>query len=265
MLLVLKPAVDEFLLEKNLEIPQEKSFLFNIRENEIRFFGFSFRKRKFNYRTKSETAWKNKNTKSSARIDILPSQEKQKLFKLKVKKIISVHSDVSTLIIVLNQYLKGWAHYFNTTSTSAEHVRKCHRPDFRLCWKKVLQFHPNLTRDRLKKRFFPKHKFYQNGLYVTRAWVFSSETKLERRSDPITKVKLYNLDSVEPPKQPMISAGLNAYILIDKLRLERGVSFLASSATERVGRRQKFVCPTCGQSLKNGETFELHHSLSLKI
>lgn len=107
MLLVLKPAVDEFLLEKNLEIPQEKSFLFNIRENEIRFFGFSFRKRKFNYRTKSETAWKNKNTKSSARIDILPSQEKQKLFKLKVKKIISVHSDVSTLIIVLNQYLKG--------------------------------------------------------------------------------------------------------------------------------------------------------------
>jgi len=179
MLLVLMPAIEEFLLERGLKVLKRKSSIFNIWESEVRFLGFSFRKRAFNYRTRSEVAWEKRNTKSLARIEIIPEKGKQKLFNIKVREIVYGHTDISTLIITLSQYLRGWAGYFNATSSSAEHVRKCHQYVFNFCWKRVGRLYPKLTLKERKSRFFPKHKFHQHGRYVTRAWVFSSVTKLE--------------------------------------------------------------------------------------
>lgn len=81
---------------------------------------------------------------------------------------------------------------------------------------------------------------------------------------PTAKLRLYNLDSVKAPGLPIIGTGLNAYLPEDKLRLERSVTFHAPSTIERISARQNFICPVCGQSLRNGETLELHHSPSLK-
>jgi len=75
MLLVLMPAIEEFLLERGLKVLKRKSSIFNIWESEVRFLGFSFRKRAFNYRTRSEVAWEKRNTKSLARIEIIPKRE----------------------------------------------------------------------------------------------------------------------------------------------------------------------------------------------
>jgi len=166
MLLALMPVIDEFLSERGLEISKEKSSIMNIWESECDFWDFSLNKISFNYRTRSEAVWKKRKTKSLARIDILLT--KQKLFKSRVKEIVCVHQDIPTLIITFNQYLRGWANYFNATSTSAEHVRKCYQFVFWLCWNKVKRLYPKLTKKELKRRFFPKHKFYQNGRYVNR-------------------------------------------------------------------------------------------------
>ena len=100
MLLALMPTIDEFLSERGLEISKEKSSLVNIWESNVKFLGFSFRKKTFNYRTRAETVWEKRKSKSSVRIDILPNKEKQKLFKQKVREIVNGHTNISTLIIL---------------------------------------------------------------------------------------------------------------------------------------------------------------------
>lgn len=264
MLRVLMPAIEKFLAIRGLQISKDKSSLFNIWEDEIEFLGFSFRKRSFNYRTRVEITWKKRKMKAKSRIEILPLKAKQKLFKKKVKDIIKSHTNISILIITLNQYLRGWANYFNATSTSAEHVRKCHRYVLKLCWQKVGKIYPKLALKERKSRFFPKHKFYQNGRYVTRAWVFSSPTKLKRPSNNFAKVRLYNLDSVKAPGEAVIKTGMNAYLSKDKLQLSKKVTLVASSSVEKIAARQNFICLGCGQNLDNGEQIEIHHSPNLK-
>lgn len=145
MLRVLTPTIGKFLLERGLEMSKNKSSIFNIWESGVKFLGFSFRKRTFNYKTRSEIAWEKRSTKSLARIEIIPEKVKLKLFKTKVREIIYGHTDISILIITLSQYLRGWAGYFNATSSSSEHVRKCHQYVFKLCWARVGRLYPKLS------------------------------------------------------------------------------------------------------------------------
>ena len=60
--------------------------------------------------------------------------------------------------------------------------------------------------------------------------------------------------------------GLNAYEKADRTKLEKRILYTSfpSGAVEKMCKRQKFICPACGQSLCNGEDIEAHHSPSLK-
>lgn len=127
MLQALIPHVVEFLTERGLEISQEKSSSFNIWERDLLFLGFSFRKRRFNYKKRFEVSWDKRKQKSSSRIIVKPSINTQRKFKLKVREIIRLNTDLSTLVLKLNEYLRGWANYFALTGDSAECVRKLHR------------------------------------------------------------------------------------------------------------------------------------------
>jgi RNA-directed DNA polymerase len=266
MLKVLRPHIESFLAERGLEISKAKSSLFNIWEQEIEFLGFSFGKKRFNYKKRSEVSWEKRSYKSTSRIIIKPSNDNLRKFKDKVRDIIRSHTDLSTLVLKLNEYLRGWAMYFAITGDSAERVRGMHRFVLRQCWNKVLKLYPVTPRKTLRKRFFPKHRFYQLGRYVERSWVFSVPTKLERPSTNDAKLRLFNLDSIRAPGKAIIPAGLNAYEKADRERLEKRVLYthLPSGTVEKICRRQKFICPACGQSLSNGEDIEVHHSPSLK-
>ena len=266
MLVALRPYIEDFLAERGLEISKAKSSLFNIWEQDIEFLGFSLRKRRFNYKKRFEISWKKPSSKSSSRIIIRPSIDNLRKFKLKVRAIIRSHADLSTLVLKLNEYLRGWANYFASTGDSAEYVRKLHRFVLWACWKKVVKLYPKMPRKQIRKRFFPPHKFYQLGRYVSRAWVFSVPTKLERPSVEDAKLRLYNLDSIKAPGKGTIPLGLNAYKKEDIIKLEkRKVRGAFSSGTvEKTCKRQNFICPACGQSLENGEDIEVHHIPSLK-
>ena len=267
MLRALIPYIEKFLSERGLEISKEKSLLFNIWESSIEFLGFSFKKRRFNYKKRFEVAWKKPKTKSTARIIILPSTQNQAKFKLKIRNIIRRHSDLSTLVLKLNKYLRGWANYFALTNDSAERVRKMHRFVLKLCWNKVVKTYPHRSKKNIRKSFFPESTFYQLGRYVKRAWVFSVPTKLERPSEETARLKLFNLDSVRAPGRGTVSVGLNAYKMEDLVKLEKRKEFFfinVSGSTEKICRGQKFVCPVCEQSLTNGEDIEVHHTVSFK-
>lgn len=58
MLKVLRPHVENFLAERGLEMSKAKSSLFYIWEQEFEFLGFSFNKKRFNYKKRSEVSWK---------------------------------------------------------------------------------------------------------------------------------------------------------------------------------------------------------------
>ena len=127
MLKVLRPYIESFLAERGLEISKAKSSLFNIWEQEFEFLGFSFDKRRFNYKKRSEISWVKRSYKSTSRIIIKPSKDNLGKFKNKVRDIIKSHTDLSVLVLKLNEYLCGWAIYFAITGDSAEYVRKLHR------------------------------------------------------------------------------------------------------------------------------------------
>ena len=55
---------------------------------------------------------------------------------------------------------------------------------------------------------------------LSRAWVFSVPTKLERPSVEDAKLRLYNLDSIRAPGKAIIQIGLNAYKKEDLIKLE---------------------------------------------
>jgi len=266
MLKVLRPHIENFLAERGLEISKAKSSLFNIWEQELEFLGFSFDKKRFNYKKRSEVSWVKRSYKSTSRIIIKPSNDNLRKFKNKIRDIIRSHTDLSTLVLKLNDYLRGWAIYFATTGDSAECVRGLHRFVLKQCWDKVAKLHPVTPRKTLRKRFFPKHRFYQLGRYVERSWVFSAPTKLERPSMTDAKLRLFNLDSIRAPGKALIPMGLNAYEKADRERLENRVLYTSfpSGTIEKICRRQKFICPACGQSLSNGEEIEVHHLPSLK-
>jgi RNA-directed DNA polymerase len=266
MLRSLIPHIKKFLAERGLEISKEKSSLFNIWESSIEFLGFSFKKRRFNYKKRFEVAWKKRKTKSTARIIILPSIRNQVKFKLKIRDIIRRHSNLSTLVLKLNTYLRGWANYFALTNDSAERVRKMHRFVLKLCWNKVVKLYPHRSNKSIKKSFFPESRFYQLGRYVKRAWVLSVPTKLERPSEEAARLKLFNLDSVRASGRGTVGVALNAYKMKDLIKLERRKELFInmSGSTEKICRGQKFICPVCAQSLTNGEDIEVHHTVSFK-
>jgi len=266
MLKALRPYIESFLAERGLEISKAKSSLFNLREQEFEFLGFSFDKKRFNYKKRSEVSWAKRSYKSTSRIIIKPSKSNLRKFKNKVRDIIGSHTDLSALVLKLNEYLRGWAMYFATTGDSAECVRKLHRFVLWRCWDKVVRLFPCTPRKTIRKRFFPKHRFYQLGRYVERSWVFSVPTKLERPSVKDAKLRLYNLDSIRAPGKATIPLGLNAYEKADRTKLEKRILYtnFPSGTVEKICKRQKFICPACGQSLCNGEKVEVHHLPSLK-
>lgn len=88
----------------------------------------------------------------------------------------------------------------------------------------------------------------------------------KRPSVTNAKVRLYNLDSIRAPGKAQISVGLNAYKKADRVNLESRFvhTNFPTSTVEKICRRQEFICPTCEQSLCNGEDIEIHHLSSLK-
>jgi RNA-directed DNA polymerase len=267
MLMALRPYIESFLKERGLEISEEKSSLGHIWDQEFDFLGFTFDKRRFNYQKRSEVSWYKRGYKSTSRIIIRPSKKNLKKFRTKVADIIKRHEDLSVLVIKLNEYLRGWALYFAATGDSAEQVRRMHRYVLSQCWRKVVKIHKTTPKKHLKDRFFPEHKFYQLGRYVRRSWVFTVPTKLQRPTG--TKdwyVRLFNLDSIRAPGKQLIPMGLNAYDREDRERLKNRYIYTVfnSGTVEKVCRRQKLICPACGESLANGENIEVHHVPSLK-
>jgi RNA-directed DNA polymerase len=260
----LKTKIEIFLSKRGLELSPAKTKVFNLWQQNLEFLGFTFRKVKFDYKSRSEVAWKSRKTKSTSRITILPNAKKIKQFRKKITHIVNSTDDYTRLIGELNNYIRGFCNYFNATSTSAEEVRKLGDFVFHKCWHKVKKQNPTVKLRELKHRYFPEEKFLQNGRYVLRSWVFSAPTHFKRPSTPEAKIRLYNMDSVCAPGLAQTKKGLNPYKPADAQILMEKKKVVANTQIEQLAEVQNYKCSICNDALDNGEILEVHHEPDFK-
>lgn len=103
MLKVLRPYIEIFLAERGLEIFKAKSSLFNTWEQGFEFLGFSFDKRRFNYKERFEVSWIKSINKSTSRTIIRLSKENLRKFRNKVRDIVRSHTNLFAFVLKLNK------------------------------------------------------------------------------------------------------------------------------------------------------------------
>lgn len=148
-LVEIRIMIEEFLLERGLELSEEKTVITHIDEG-FDFLGWNFRK------------YNNK-------LIVMPSQNSVKKVKVKLKEIVRVHigHKQHLLITRLNQIITGWCNY---------HKHVCAKKAFsdidhyinQLLRKWAIRRHPNKSFKWRKDRYFVRIDH--------RDWIFKSET-----------------------------------------------------------------------------------------
>jgi len=115
--LYIKPAVLEFLRPRGLELSEEKTKIFPMKNNELHFLGYVFKHRE-NWKNKYQIIHEGPGIHSG--IALYPSSKKVKGLLNKVKETLLNNQNASAfeLIAVLNPILRGWYNYFNLGNSS---------------------------------------------------------------------------------------------------------------------------------------------------
>jgi RNA-directed DNA polymerase len=149
----IKPAIQEFLLERGLTLSKEKTHITSI-HNGFDFLGFTIRKYK-------------------GKLLIKPSKKSVKSFLRKVRSIIKSNKGLSTqeLLRQLNPVIRGWANYYrHVVAKNTFRYVDCYI--FKAIWQWCKRRHPNKNHQWIKQKYFT----CQGG----RNWVMTAKFK---RSD----------------------------------------------------------------------------------
>lgn len=153
-----KPAIKEFLLERGLELSEEKTKVTHIQDG-FDFLGFNLKK----YKDK---------------LLIKPTKQSVKSCLKNIRDTIKARKSVNTevLIRVLNPKIRGWANYYSSVVSKKIFSYVDHHI-FIATWEWAKRRHPN------KSRKWVKEKYFRNSR--SRQWVFSAPVKSrENKSKP---------------------------------------------------------------------------------
>ena len=141
----IKPAIIRFLNERGLELSEEKTKIYGIRNDSLDFLG---------YRFKYQDNWK-KLPKLSKGIALYPNKDKLLLVTKKIKNIIekSYNNNVYNLAIKLNPTIIGWCNYFNLDE-SYYYRNKLKFYLYKFCWKWARKKHPKWGKKKIAKKYF---------------------------------------------------------------------------------------------------------------
>jgi RNA-directed DNA polymerase len=212
-----------------LTLSDDKTNVTNIHDG-FNFLGFNIRK----YRMKSPI---HKNH-TIGKLLITPQEEKVTDHLWEVKQILKQNKTAKqeTIIHLLNPKLQGFALYYRfgvskkTYSTIDRHLWK-------KLWKWALRRHPNKTRYWTMKRYFTTYG---------RKWTFKSEKEEEITN--VAKIPIVRFVKVKSGMR--VHGGDKETIEYWKKReYTNALSQIYSVKVEKLFRRQKGVCPYCGQSI----------------
>ena len=234
--------IRNFMRIRGLKLDHAKTNIFTIDQG-FDFLGFHFKE----YPDKNRI----KGTKKGILL-VTPSKSKiinfKKELSLTIKKLRK--RSLYELILKVNQKLRGWAeHYRKVTSQKIFDKISFH------VW--------NITYTMLRK----KHK-NRNA-----TWIFNKYfSKVENNKWILTGMKNKNQESLKlfqisyvPIRRHVLCRNLNPYDPINaEYFLKRASShsrhvLFSGKSKDVLVKKQKGICPVCGQHLLNGETLEIHH------
>jgi RNA-directed DNA polymerase len=239
-----KPLVEQFLLERGLELSHEKTRITRVQD------GFDFL---------GQTVRRHANGK----VLLKPSKKSVKTFLAKIREVIKEqggHSTAGELIRALNRVIKGWAMY-HRHSCSKRTFAYVDSWIFRRVWRWCLRRHRHKPRKWIKEKYFKR--------FGGQNWVFTGVVKdSQGRSRPIC---LQAADRIGIHRHLKIHGDANPYdpqweqYFEERLYRKMQQSLVGRGQIEYLHRRQGGRCGGCGQVLQEGEEWHIHHLLQRSL
>ena len=181
-----KPLIEKFLLERGLELSQEKTSITHI-EDGFDFLGQNVRK--FN-----------------GKLIITPSKKNAASFLANIREVVKEHKAITAgqLVLSLNPKIVGWAMYHRHICAKRTFYQVDHAI-FRTLWQWCARRHPDKPKCWVAQKYFTTVAGEGGG----NAWVFFGEVK--RRNDAPRLVVLARASSVRIRRHIMIRADMNPY------------------------------------------------------
>ncbi len=226
-----------WLAQRGLTLSEEKTRIVHLTEG-FDFLGFNIRQ----YKTPNST-------KSGYKLLIKPSTGSVKAIrrKLRDKWLLLRGHDVPSVVVQLNPVIRGWANYFRI-GVSSHTFRQLDNWMYMREFKYAKHAHPNKPwkwrRQRYWGKFNPRRESYSvfgdkhTGSYLLKFSWFPVKRHIlvKGRSSP------------DNPMEREYWAR----------RARRQIEALSLN-NQKLAKRQKCLCPLCGESLFNGEELQTHH------
>lgn len=232
---VLKPAIEQFLKERGIELNQEKTKIYKV-EDGFDFLGFNFKKYKTTRRVSKEIFL------------IKPAKKSIQKLKDKIKEIFKKYKNAVALISALNPVIRGWANYYQHVNSS----RIFYSLDYYII-QKTLKWIRSMKRRRGIKQAI-KTFFKKEG---NQRWKFQYTYKDKT-------FKLFQLGSLKISRFVLVRK-LNPYLKENeeyyKRRAELEWYKTISEFLLKLVIKQQGSCPVCKKSITNHdeEQLEVHH------
>ena len=231
-----KPLVVQFLMERGLELSEEKTKITHIEEG-FDFLGQNVRKYK-------------------GKLLIKPSRKSIRAFREKVRRVAKANRQVSpgALIRRLNPIIRGWARYhrhvvskrvFNSIDTFI----------FRTLWQWARRRHPNKNASWVRRKYFRTEK--------GRNWVFFGE--VTGRKGRQKEIRLEKMADTPIRRHVKIKSQANPYDPAWEMYFEKRLDVkMANTLTGRgklryLWREQNGICPVCNQKITAETGWHSHH------
>lgn len=232
-----KKILSEFLIERGLELNENKTLLTHIKTG-FDFLGFNIKRvpwnPKFNQKTDQETV-----------LIIKPSEKGVNKLKDTMRKILVKDKPLSRIISEANPVLRGWGEHKRISYHSQETFIKMD--------------HWIQTRMR-------QWAFWRKGSKRRNVNKFLIQTENRKWNWGLSlREKLINLAEIAIIKLRPLKLDRNPFIIENqKYFEERKIRLIDAKFRATIYRIYKQLCPNCGESLHNGEIVELHHIIPAK-
>lgn len=234
--------INEWLKPRGLSLSSEKTKIVHITEG-FNFLGFNIRH------------YKVTNTATGYKLLIKPSKKSIKEFKAKIRQTFLEHhgKHIDLLIGKINPMIRGWANYFRI-GVSSKVFASIDRYIYTRTYRYIKRMHPNKS-----KRWRDAKYYGYFNLKRKNKWVFGNKangnhiiylawTNIERHilvkgrnspDDPLLKKYWENRTKKENAKEAQKE----------------------NRKAQTISKRQNYTCPTCKDSIYNGEPVHLHHKV----
>ena len=230
-----------WLRERGLELSPEKTRIRHLSEG-FDFLGFNIR----HYRSQnSRTGWK---------LLIKPSKEAIRELKGKMRRIwYSLRGQsVSAILRELNPVIRGWANYYRI-AVASDTFSKLDSWMFRRQVRYANHTHPK------KPKYWKKARYWGTLIPGKHGnWVFGDK----RKGSYLLKFSWFSIERHVLVKGRASPDDPDLKEYWQKRNAAKAKDL--TSSRRKMAREQAGICPACGQSLFNGEGFQVHHRKPVK-